>query len=168
MEELYNGTTKKLRVSRKLTDATTGKQVAVEKVLTVQIKPGWKAGTKIKFPGEGDEMPDGRYQDIEFIIDEAPHSMFTRDGDNLRMTIKLTLGESLLGFSRRVAMLDGKELVVTNKNVTQPDQEFRFADRGMPNQKEPLKKGDLVIHCKVIFPSSLNDQQKELIRQAHL
>lgn len=167
LEELYLGATKKLKIARKVSDAT-GRLSTVEKILTVPVKPGWKAGTKIRFSGEGDELPDGRKQDIEFVIEEKPHSVYSREGDDLRATISLSLGEALTGFGKKITTLDGKELAVANRNVTQPEQEMRFPGRGMPNQKDPSRKGDLILKAKIFFPTTLTEHQKELIRQALL
>ncbi len=167
LEDLYNGCTKKLKVSRKLIDARTRKQVVAEKVLTIQIKPGWKAGTKINFPGEGDELEDGRVQNIEFIIEEKPHAHFVRDGDTLKANISISLAEALTGFSRRISTLDGAELAVSNKEVTRPSQQLRFPGRGMPNQKDPSKKGDLILTALVNFPTGpLTEEQKAALRAA--
>jgi DnaJ family protein B protein 4 len=46
LEELYRGVTKKLKVSRQVFDAATGRagQQAGQEVLEVQVKPGWKEG----------------------------------------------------------------------------------------------------------------------------
>ena len=63
LEDLYNGGVKRLKVTRKQTGADS------EKILQVNIKPGWKAGTKIKFPAEGDDLPGGGAQDIEVSKD---------------------------------------------------------------------------------------------------
>ena len=134
--------------------------VTAEKILMVEIKPGWKAGTKIKFAGEGDDLPDGTSQDIEFVIEEKPHPVYKRDGDNLSTQIQLTLCEALTGFSKPIKTLDGKELTISNKQVTSPGQELRFPARGMPNQRNVAIKGDLVIKANVGFPASLSDEQK--------
>lgn len=166
LEELYTGCTKKLKVTKKTYDRATRKPSAAEKILTIQVKPGWKSGTKIRFPNEGDELPDGHAQDIEFVIEEKEHPIYQRDSDNLKMTMPLTLLESLTGFSRPIKTLEGKEIIVNNKMITRPGQEIRFPGRGMPNQKDPSRKGDLIIKADVQFPTSLNDQQKELIKQA--
>lgn len=166
LEELYSGTTKKLKVTRKLIDRTTKKVASAEKVLTVEVKSGWKAGTKIRFPGEGDDLPDGRSQDIEFIVEEKPHAVYRRDGDDLHMTMNLSLLEALTGFTHSIRTLDGRELVVSNKLVTVPNQEIRFAGRGMPNQRSPMQKGSLIIKVSVTFPPTLTDGQRELIRRA--
>uniref|UniRef100_A0A1I7WSA7 J domain-containing protein n=1 Tax=Heterorhabditis bacteriophora TaxID=37862 RepID=A0A1I7WSA7_HETBA len=39
-----------------------------DKVLTINIKPGWKSGTKITFPKEGDQHPGRVPADIVFVI----------------------------------------------------------------------------------------------------
>ncbi len=67
LEELYTGTTKKMKISKTLVDAS-GKEVPVEKILTIDVKPGWKEGTKITFEREGDERPGVEAADIVFEV----------------------------------------------------------------------------------------------------
>ncbi len=51
LEDLYTGLTKKMKITRKrLVD---GKYEPQSKVVEIQVKPGWKEGTKITFEGEG-------------------------------------------------------------------------------------------------------------------
>ena len=52
LEDLYSGTTKKMRITKK---TTGGHSVTVDK--EIEVKPGWKDGTKITFEREGDELP---------------------------------------------------------------------------------------------------------------
>ncbi|PHZ11223.1 DnaJ-domain-containing protein [Rhizopus microsporus ATCC 52813] len=165
LEDLYKGCTKRLKVTRKLRDGATGRPVQTDKILTINVKPGWKAGTKIRFPGEGDELENGTTQDIEFVLEEKPHPVFKREGDNLRMTIQLTLVEALTGFQKKIKTLDDRTLSVNNtKSVVQPGQESRVAGEGMPNSKTG-KKGDLIITYEVKFPTSLSDDQKQQLKQ---
>lgn len=165
LEELYTGCTKKLKVTKK---SYQGKSTptTTEKILTINVKPGWKAGTKLRYPNEGDELPDGRAQDIEFIIEEKPHPQYKREGDNLKMDLNLNIAEALTGYSKNIKTLDGKEIIVSNKLVTKPNQEIRFPGRGMPNQKDPSRKGDLILVALVNFPTSLTEEQKTHIRAA--
>ncbi len=90
LQDLYTGTTKRLKVGRKL--ASGGSE---DKILTVEVKPGWKKGTKIRFGGAGHEVAPGSFQDVVFIVDEKPHAHFRRDGDDLRVTIPLNLVDAL-------------------------------------------------------------------------
>ena len=64
-----------------------------EKVLTINVKPGWKSGTKITFQREGDQAPNKVPADIIFIIRDKPHNYFKREGSDLKYTCKVTLKE---------------------------------------------------------------------------
>jgi DnaJ family protein B protein 4 len=151
-------------VTRKQPDAS-GRLTTTDKVLTIQVKQGWKAGTKILFKNEGDMMENGQTQDIVFIIEEKKHDVYTRDGDNLRMVIKLSLVEALTGFSKTITTLDGRSLKVNNSNaVIHTGQESRVPNEGMPNSKTG-KKGDLFVKYEVNFPTSLTTEQKEGIKK---
>ncbi|KAG0749320.1 hypothetical protein G6F57_002239 [Rhizopus arrhizus] len=166
LEDLYKGCTKRLKVTRKLRDGASGQPVQTDKILTINVKPGWKAGTKIRFPGEGDELENGTTQDIEFVLEEKPHSVFKREGDNLRMTIQLTLLEALTGFQKKIKTLDDRTLSVNNtKSVVQSGQESHISGEGMPNSKTG-KKGSLIITYEVKFPTSLTEDQKQQLKIA--
>lgn len=151
-------------MTRKQPDAS-GRLTTTDKVLTIDIKPGWKAGTKILFKNEGDVMDNGQAQDIVFIVEEKPHEIFKREGDNLRMVVKLTLVEALTGFSKTITTLDGRKLKVNNTNsVIQTGQESRVPNEGMPNSKTG-RKGDLFVKYDVAFPTSLTSEQKDGIKK---
>lgn len=164
LEELSKGVTKRLKVIRKVRD---GSGRTAEKILTIDVKPGWKAGTKIRFPNEGDELPNGATQDIEFILEEKPHDTFTRRGDDLIVDLELTLLEALSGFSKSVKTLDGRTLPVSasSSRVVQPGQEERFPGEGMPISKKPGQKGDLLVRYVVKFPTQLTPAQKEGLKK---
>lgn len=70
LEELFNGTTKKMKIKRKTYDSATGKQSTQDRILEVPIKKGLKAGSKIKFSDVGDQV-EGGTQDLHFIVSEV-------------------------------------------------------------------------------------------------
>jgi DnaJ family protein B protein 4 len=70
LEELFNGTTKKMKIKRKTYDQATGKQSIQDRILEVPIKKGLKAGSKIKFSDVGDQV-EGGTQDLHFIVSEV-------------------------------------------------------------------------------------------------
>jgi len=70
LEELFNGTTKKMKIKRKTYDQATGKQSTQDRILEVPIKRGLKAGSKIKFSDVGDQV-EGGTQDLHFIVSEV-------------------------------------------------------------------------------------------------
>ncbi|ORX82664.1 DnaJ-domain-containing protein [Basidiobolus meristosporus CBS 931.73] len=166
LEDLYKGATKRLKVTKRLYDAASGLYTPTEKILTVNIKPGWKAGTKIRFSNEGDELPTGGAQDIEFILEEKPHPTFKRESEHLVMNLDIDIVEALTGFTKTVQSLDGRTIAITNRTpVTSPGQELRISGEGMPISKQPGRKGDLVVRVNVRFPAALTTSQKEAIRR---
>jgi DnaJ homolog subfamily B member 4 len=161
----YNGTTKRLKITRKQNDGQ-GRLVPSENVLEVNIKPGWKPGTKIRFPNAGDELIPGAAQTIAFVIEEKPHPTFKREGDDLSAELELSLVEAFTGFTRELKTLDGRTLKVSSTpgEVVQPGQIKLFAKEGMPNQRTG-GKGNLRVKLNVKFPTRVTTQQMDGIKR---
>ncbi|TKY48896.1 DnaJ-like subfamily B member 4 [Spatholobus suberectus] len=164
LEEIYKGTTKKMKISREAFGAS-GKTMQLEEILTINVKPGWKKGTKITFPEKGNEQPNVMPADLVFIIDEKPHREFTRDGNDLIVTQKISLAEALTGYTVNLTTLDGRNLTVPVNNVIHPDYEEVVAREGMPLPKDPTKKGNLRIKFSIKFPTRLTVDQKAGIKK---
>ncbi|KAK2447325.1 hypothetical protein P8452_11649 [Trifolium repens] len=164
LEELYKGTTKKMKISREIADAS-GKTMPVEEILTIEVKPGWKKGTKITFPEKGNEQPNVIAADLVFVIDEKPHSVFTRDGNDLVVTQKISLAEALTGYNVRLTTLDGRVLNIPINNVIHPNYEEIVSKEGMPIPKDPKQKGNLRIKFNIKFPTRLTSEQKAGIKK---
>jgi DnaJ family protein B protein 4 len=69
LEEIFNGTTKKV-VTKSKTFDPSGKRTVQEVTLEANIKPGLRAGSKIKYKGVGDQEEGGR-QDVHLIVKEV-------------------------------------------------------------------------------------------------
>ncbi|XP_027349778.1 dnaJ homolog subfamily B member 13-like isoform X1 [Abrus precatorius] len=164
LEDLYKGTTKKMKISRDVCDSS-GRPTTVEEILTIEIKPGWKKGTKITFPEKGNEQRGVIPADLVFIIDEKPHSLFKRDGNDLVVTQKISLVEALTGYTVQLTTLDGRNLTIPVNSIISPTYEEVVKGEGMPIPKEPSKKGNLRIKFNIKFPSRLTSEQKSGIKR---
>ncbi|CAI0627678.1 unnamed protein product [Linum tenue] len=164
LEELYKGATRKMKISRNVPDEF-GKPKAVEEILKIDIKPGWKKGTKITFPEKGNQEPGVRPADLIFVVDEKPHALFKRDGNDLVVHRKVSLLEALSGKTVELTTLDGRFLTVPVDEVIKPGHEVVIANEGMPISKEPNNRGDLRIKFDVKFPSRLTAEQKSDLKR---
>ncbi|OIW06278.1 hypothetical protein TanjilG_19716 [Lupinus angustifolius] len=164
LEDLYKGVKKKMKISRKVYDAF-GKCHNVEEILTIEIKPGWKKGTKITFPEKGNQEPGVIAADLIFVIDEKPHALYRRDGNDLTMNQEITLLEALTGKTLELTTLDGRSLVIPLTDIVKPGAEIVVPNEGMPISKEPGKKGNLRIKLDVKYPSRLTAEQKSDLRR---
>ncbi|XP_010555445.2 PREDICTED: LOW QUALITY PROTEIN: dnaJ homolog subfamily B member 13-like [Tarenaya hassleriana] len=137
----------------------------VEEILTTDVKPGWVKGTKITFSEKGNEQPFMIPADLVLVIDEKPHSVFTHDGNDLIVTQKVSLTEALTGCTVNLPTLDGRRLTIPINNVIHPDYEEVVPREGMPLQKDPTKKGNLIINFITKFPARLTAEQKARIKK---
>jgi len=156
LEDLYNGTSKKVRITRKRKNVDD----AIEKV--IPVKAGWKDGTKVTFEREGNDAPNSEPGDITFVIVTKPHAHFKREGDDLIYTCNVTLQESLCGVHSTVQTLDGRTLPIQAYSVT-PETTLRLANEGMMNCKSK-RRGDLLVNFLIKFPI-LSDSQRQQIGQ---
>ncbi|KAI4165747.1 MAG: hypothetical protein LQ342_000690 [Letrouitia transgressa] len=163
LEELFSGRQKKMRIQRKTYEETSGKRKVEDKLLNIEIKPGYKAGTKIKFKGVGDQE-EGGTQDLHFVIKEKEHKDFKREDDNLRTYVELDLKEALTGWTRTLPTIDGKQFTLTKAGPTGPGYTEVYPDRGMPKSKKPSERGDMIVEVKVKFPTSLTLAQKSQLK----
>jgi len=133
-----------------------------ESDLTVEIEPGMKDGEKIVFYGEGDATKSKKAGDLVFFIKTAEHKTFERDGANLRIKLKISLLEALVGYSRKITHLDGKEHEISSTEIITEGKIQTFKGLGMPNFEGG--KGDLLVQYTLNFPSSLTDEQKDKLK----
>ncbi|KAG8460183.1 hypothetical protein KFE25_004431 [Diacronema lutheri] len=159
LEELYAGVTKRLRVTRRV------RGQAESKVLEIEAKPGWKAGTKVTFAGEGDDGGD-----LVFVIGEKAHARFRRAGDDLEVHAACALADLLRGKAVDVPHLDPAVPPATVRlDALAPDQNgrlcVRVVGRGMPLSSAKRERGggrafgDLLVvaHVDCALPAAQRD-----------
>ncbi|CAI5465251.1 unnamed protein product [Closterium sp. Yama58-4] len=163
LEELYSGSTRKMKISRNIVD-TAGKITPVEEILTINVKPGWKKGTRITFPEKGNEQPGLVPADLVFVIEEKQHEFYKREGIDLLCTQKISIADALLDYTLNLTTLDGRQLSIPLNEVIYPGYEKVIPREGMPG-KELGKRGNLRIRFDVRFPTKLSAEQKMLLAQ---
>ncbi|XP_035206873.1 dnaJ homolog subfamily B member 4-like, partial [Stegodyphus dumicola] len=165
LEDVLIGCTKKMKIERNVLNPDRKTHHRETKVLTINVKPGWKAGTKITFKEEGDENPDAIPSDIVFIVKDKVHSIFERDGSNIRYNCNLTLKQALCGAEIEIPTLTGEKIPFTLLEVIRPDSEQRFVGRGLPLTKDNSKRGDLIVTFRIKFPDNLTDTSKKILKE---
>lgn len=129
-------------------------------MLTIQVKPGWKKGTKVTFEGMGNERPGIPPADITFVIAEKRHPLFRREGDDLEMGVEIPLVKALTGCEISIPLLGGETMNLMIDDIIHPGYEKIIQGQGMPNPKEQGKRGNLKVVFLVEFPTELTDEQR--------
>ncbi|WVZ21195.1 hypothetical protein V8G54_008517 [Vigna mungo] len=164
LEELCYGCKKKMKITRDvLTD--TGEIVREEELLTINVQPGWRKGTEIKFEGKGNERPGAYREDIVFIISEKRHDLFRRDGDDLVLRVEIPLAKALSGCTILIPLLGGDHMNLKLDDIVHPGYQKIVPEQGMPISKEPGNRGNLNVTFRVVFPTHLtSNQRSEVVR----
>lgn len=163
LEDILHGCVKKMKISRRVVqpDGSTRKE---DKVLTVNVKPGWKAGTKITYQKEGDQCRGKVPADIVFIIRDKPHPLFRREGSDVRYTCKLSLKQALCGTILEVPTLTGEKIPLNlSREIVKPNMVKRIQGHGLPFPKEPSRKGDLLVSFDIKFPETLSQSARDIL-----
>ena len=120
--ELYNGCSKKFNITRKRYNSS-GELVDDAKCLVINVRPGWKKGTKVSFVNEGDEAPNTIPADLVFVIQEREGSDpgYVREGNNLVYTYRLSLSDALTDHNAlQIPTLDQRVISLACPEVVSP------------------------------------------------
>ncbi|KAG2703668.1 hypothetical protein I3760_06G148600 [Carya illinoinensis] len=159
LEELCQGCLKMIKITRDAIN-NDGMIIQEEEILKIQVKPGWRKGTKVTFEGKGDEKPGYLPADIIFMIDEGRHPLFKREGDDLEIGVEIPLVSALTGCSIPIPLLGGEKMTLSFDDIIYPGYEKIIPGQGMPYLKDQGRRGDLRIKFLVEFPIDLGDEQR--------
>ncbi|XP_016974553.1 dnaJ protein homolog 1 [Drosophila rhopaloa] len=158
LEDIANGCTKRMKVSW-LAISSSGEPIREHKVLNIDIRPGWKAGTKITFRREGEKLPNRVPADIVFTIRDKPHPIFRREGSDLLYKAHISLKQALCGTHLAVPTLQSDQLgLCTQGEVIKPHSTRRFPGYGLPCPKDSSRRGAIVVSFSIQFPDSMSTQ----------
>ncbi|HKO99907.1 MAG TPA: molecular chaperone DnaJ [Pyrinomonadaceae bacterium] len=131
----------------------------------VRIPAGVETGSRVRIPGKGEGgrlgAPPG---DLHIITNVGTHKYFTRKGDNIYVTVPITVPEAALGAKIEVPTVEGKAQLRIPPG-TQSGQKFRLRQRGAPSLRNPGARGDQFVEAQVMLPKVISEETKELLRE---
>ncbi|MHB8585000.1 MAG: molecular chaperone DnaJ [Thermoplasmatota archaeon] len=140
-------------------------QTRATRTLTVRIPPGVETGLNLRLRGEGEVGERGAPSgDLFVALNVREHSVFRRDGNDLRVVVPLTFSQVALGDEVDVPLINGKRDRLRIPAGTQPSQIFRLRGKGMPVLGS-ADRGDLLVEARVYTPTSLDAKMRELFEE---
>jgi DnaJ-class molecular chaperone len=131
------------------------------KEVEVKFPAGLAEGQQIRLKGQGVPGPNGKPGDVLIAVSIAPHPLFKREGNDLRLDLPITLYEAVLGGKVRVPTLDGAvELAVPAG--TNGGRVFRLRGKGFPRKGGA---GDLFVTVRIMLPEQSDDDLAELMQR---
>lgn len=155
IEDIARGTQRTIQVSQPHTKPKT---------LQVKIPAGVKSGSKVRVPGEGGPSASGGPSgDLFLKVKIKPHAVFTIEGENLISEAHISPALAVIGGELSVTTLDGP-VKISVPPLSQNGRMLRLRERGLPQLKQAVK-GDQLVRLKIVIPSTVTPEEKELYEQ---
>ncbi len=129
----------------------------------VNIPAGIDNGNQVRMIGEGQPGANGGPNGNFYIeIEVAPHKFFRRNGYDILLDLDINMAQAALGDEITVPTLDG-DVKLRIPPGTQPGRVFRLKEKGVPILQR-TERGNQLVTVNVQIPSSLTDEQEELLK----
>ena len=162
IEDLYYGTTKKIRLTR--TNYCNHPSTIESEIKEVSILPGWKDGTKITFNNTGDIHPHTTPCDVIFIIKTQIHDVYEKIDYDLYIDCNISLYEALNGFTRIILTLKNTKETIDIDSIYSTNKKYLLKGHGMPIRKNRkiVGYGDMIVRFAIVL-DNIDDAKKKLI-----
>jgi molecular chaperone DnaJ len=130
-----------------------------------RMKAGTRDGQRIRLQGKGNAgLNGGMVGDLFVIVRTGTHPVFTRVGDDILLTVPVTVPEASLGAKVDVPTIDGRAQLKIPPG-TQSGQKLRMRERGVESAQRPGQRGDQIVTVEVIVPTLSDERSREIMRE---
>lgn len=130
-----------------------------------RIKAGTRDGQRIRLQGKGNGgLNGGAPGDLFVIVRTGTNPVFSREGDDIHITVPVTVPEASLGAKVDVPTIDGRAQLKIPPG-TQSGQKLRMRERGVENAQRPGQRGDQIVTVKVVVPTLQDERSREIMRE---
>jgi molecular chaperone DnaJ len=130
-----------------------------------RIKPGTRDGQRIRLQGKGNSgIRGGAPGDLYVIVRTGTHPVFSRTGDDIHITVPVTIAEASLGAKVDVPTIEGRAQLKIPPG-TQSGQKLRMRERGVENAAQSEQRGDQIVTIEVIVPTLNDERSREIMRE---
>lgn len=119
------------------------------KTIDVKLPAGVETGTQMRLAGKGEPGPGGA-GDAIITIEVGNHPFFTRDGDNVRLNLPITLDEAVNGAKVKVPTVEGPVMLAVPAGSAS-GKTLRLKDRGFTGKGDT--RGDQLVTLMIDVPT---------------
>jgi DnaJ family protein B protein 4 len=155
MEQVLTGATIPVDIERWIIE--DGNKIFEKETLYVEIPKGVDDNEIILVRDRGNMMSDYCKGDVKLFIKVTNNTDLQRQGLDLILEKKITLKESLCGFSFELKYVNGKHYTINNNsgNIIPPGHKKIIPNMGLT--RDDKHKGNLIIIFEVVFPVTLKE-----------
>jgi len=129
--------------------------------ISARVPAGVKDGVKIRVKGKGAPGEAGP-GDLFILLNVTPHPIFSRNGENITLTVPVTFVEATLGADIKVPTLSGEEVTLRLAPGTPTGRVLRVKGRGVT---KGTTTGDLLVTIEVQIPQRVDGEALEALKK---
>jgi molecular chaperone DnaJ len=134
-------------------------------MVEMRIKPGTRDGQRIRLAGKGNAgVNGGPAGDLYLIVKAGTHPVFARAGEDIQITVPVTVTEAALGAKIEVPTIDGRAQLRIPPG-TQSGQKLRMRQKGVPSAANDGARGDQIVTIEMVLPPLQDERSKEILRE---
>jgi DnaJ-class molecular chaperone len=125
------------------------------KTLDISVPAGTRDGQVLRLKGKGEPgLNGGPNGDAYISIEVAPHTRFTRDGNDIVLDLPIGLHEAVLGGKIQVPTISGR-VTMTVPKAAKTGQTLRLRGKGITTKNG---SGDQLVKLNVVMPDRIDDE----------
>lgn len=128
------------------------------KTIDLKLPKGVEDGTQMRLKGKGEQGPGGTGDGLVTIAIDR-HTLFRREGDDVRNDLPITLDEAVRGGKVRVPTVDGP-VMMTIKPGTNGGSVLRLKGKGFTRKNGT--RGDQLVTLEIQLPEQLDELAERL------
>ena len=133
----------------------------IKEQVEVSIPAGINTGQQVRLQGYGERGENGGPNgDLYIEIRVKPHKYFTRDGNNIHISVPISAIDATLGTTVDVPTAYG-DVELSVPAGTQPGQQLRLKGYGIKDLRSN-NLGDQYVDIQIEIPKKLSKEEKEL------
>jgi molecular chaperone DnaJ len=137
--------------------------VTKNRTINVRFPAGVADGQRIRLSGRGEPGDrGGPAGDLYVQVGVRPDELFGRSGDDLTLTVPVTIAEAVLGTDLRVPTLDGP-VTMRVPPGTPSGRKLRARGKGVPRKNGP--PGDLIVTVDVQVPDTVTGEARDALER---
>jgi molecular chaperone DnaJ len=139
-------------------------RIVTPEAVEARLPAGVQSGDRLRVAGKGNAGSMGAPAgDLYITVRVEEHPFFRREGDDIHITVPITVWEAALGTKIEVPTLDGRSVLKIPQG-TQNQQKFRLRDKGVANSRKNTR-GDQIVEVEVQAPKAQDERTREILRE---
>lgn len=136
----------------------------IEEVIDIDVPNGVQNNMTFLMKGKGNSIKGGIAGDLHIQVIEKPHEVFTRINDDLKMRLKLTYRQLVLGDKVEISTIDGSKIRISIPPHSDVDTNLKIQKKGLKKFKSQ-ERGDLIVNLGIEIPKTITEDEREILEK---